>query len=147
MLRPLPLKLLQQLPLPRLAPAPPGARGPLPLTEPYGAAIVIGPVGSAPDERRLRGLGQAVAETLAGRRPPESIQDKMSERAYAGLLRAGTMLPAQRPVVGLPHVQQPRDDVVEMCLLVRCDDDRSRVLALRLERRGVQWVITEFETA
>ncbi|GAA4579154.1 hypothetical protein GCM10023194_04010 [Planotetraspora phitsanulokensis] len=110
-------------------------------------ALILSPRGSVPDERRLRGLGQAMAEILAGRRPPESVQNRLSERAYRGLVRAGKMIDTQRPpMVGLPHVQQPVEGVVEMCVLVHCGD-RSRVLALRLERFGVQWLVTDFETA
>lgn len=100
-----------------------------------------------PAERHLRCLGQAVAEVLAGRRPPETVQGRLVERAYRELVRAGKMIYTERPpVVGPPHVQSPRDGVVEMCLLVR-GGARSRVLALRLERFGVRWLITEFETA
>ncbi len=100
-----------------------------------------------PDERRLRSLAQALAEILAGRRPPQTVQNRLSAPAYASLLRAGKMIDSTRPPwVGVPHVQQPNEDTVEMCALVRCTP-RSRVLAARLERRGVQWVLTEFETA
>ncbi|WP_061299387.1 Rv3235 family protein [Herbidospora cretacea] len=103
--------------------------------------------GPVPDERRLRGLAQALAEILAGRRPPQTVQQHLSGRAYANLLRAGKMIDSTRPPwVGVPRVQHPKDDVVEMCALVRCTP-RSRVLAARLERYGVQWVLTEFETA
>jgi len=109
--------------------------------------LIVAPRGSAPDERRLRGLGQAMAEILSGRRPPEAVQNRLSERAYRGLVRAGKMIDTQRPpMVGLPHVQQPVEGVVEMCVLVHCGE-RSRVLALRLERFGVQWLVTDFETA
>jgi hypothetical protein len=57
------------------------------------------------------------------------------------------MIDTERPpLTGLPHVQRPRDGVIEMCLLVHCGP-RSRVLAVRLERQGVQWLVTDFETA
>lgn len=103
--------------------------------------------GARPGERHLRCLGQAMAEVLTGRRPAQTVQDKLSERAYRELVRAGKMIHADRPpMVGPPHVQWPRDGVAEMCLLVSCGT-RNRVLALRLERLGVQWLITEFETA
>ncbi|MEW9527163.1 Rv3235 family protein [Microbispora sp. NPDC049125] len=130
-------------PLGPLAPPPerpaelPGLPGPLSPRRPPGL----------PDERRLRGLGQALAEILAGRRPPQTVQDRLSPRAYRELVRAGKMIHAARPpLVGLPHVQRPGDGVVEMCMLVHCGE-RSRVLAVRLERQGVQWLVTEFETA
>ncbi|WP_245657815.1 Rv3235 family protein [Herbidospora mongoliensis] len=122
----------------------PRTQGSLALAHEPETAPVPGPV---LDERRLRGLVQALAEILAGRRPPQTIQDRLSSRAYADLLRAGKMIDSTRPPwVGVPRVQHPKDDVAEMCALVRCTP-RSRVLAARLERRGVQWVLTEFETA
>ncbi|MEV1200962.1 Rv3235 family protein [Microbispora rosea] len=145
------------VPLPRLASVPPAdppydERDGGQVTRPgtYGA-LALAPVprrtGAPTDERRLRGLGQALAEILAGRRPPETVQDRLTERAYRELVRAGKMIDTERPpLTGLPHVQRPRDGVIEMCLLVHCGT-RSRVLAVRLERRGVQWLVTDFETA
>jgi hypothetical protein len=112
-----------------------------------GAAGPSRMTGSPPDERRLRSLGQAMAEILAGRRPASSVADRLTERAYAELVRAGKMIHTRRPpMVGLPHVNPPRDGVVEACLLVHCGE-RSHVLAIRLERHGVQWLCTDFETA
>jgi hypothetical protein len=111
------------------------------------APLVWGPPGSMPDERRLRQLGQALAEVLTGRRPPESVADRLTDRAYRDLVRAGKMIHAQRPpFAGCPHVKEPRDGAVEMCVLVHCGE-RSHVLAIRLERRGLQWLCTDFETA
>ncbi|NUS02657.1 MAG: hypothetical protein HOV97_08820 [Nonomuraea sp.] len=111
------------------------------------APLVWGPPGSRPDERRLRHLGQALAEVLAGRRPPGSVADRLTERAYRDLVRAGRMIHAERPpFVGCPHVKEPRDGAVEMCVLVHCGE-RSHVLAVRLERHGLQWLCTDFETA
>lgn len=109
--------------------------------------LVWGPPGAAPDERRLRHLGQALAEVLTGRRPPETVADRLTEQAYRELVRAGRMIDATRPpFAGVPHVKEPRDGAVEMCLLVTCGE-RNHVLAVRLERRGVQWLCTDFETA
>ncbi|MBB5624622.1 Rv3235 family protein [Sphaerisporangium krabiense] len=103
--------------------------------------------GAPPGERGLRALGQALAEVLAGRRPPAGVAGHLTERAYAELVRAGRMIETRRPpLAGAPHVHRPRDGVVEACLLVHCGE-RSRVLALRVERRGTQWLCTEFETA
>ncbi|GAT65192.1 hypothetical protein HS048_09545 [Planomonospora sp. ID91781] len=160
------------VPLPRIAPsplaeppgdderavrtspaAPPYVQGTLALAhEPEPAApairrpLVWGPPGAAPDERRLRALAQAVAEILAGRRPPASVARHLTRRAHAELIRTGKIIDCPRPpLVGAPHVSQPRDGAVEMCVLVRCGE-RSRGLALRLERRGVQWLCTDFET-
>ncbi|WP_449064757.1 Rv3235 family protein, partial [Planomonospora algeriensis] len=98
------------------------------------------------DERRLRALAQALAEILAGRRPPASVARHLTRRAHAELIRTGKIIDGTRPpLAGTPHVSQPRDGVVEMCVLVRCGE-RARGLALRLERRGVQWLCTDFET-
>ncbi|GAA3122360.1 Rv3235 family protein [Streptosporangium carneum] len=158
------------VPLPRIAPSPTAEppyddeRGPsdVPAAPPYVQGtlalaldpgepearrpLVWGPPGAAPDERRLRALCQAVAEILAGRRPPSSVFPHMTRRAHAELIRSGKVMNCARPpLVGTPHVSQPDDGVVEMCVLVHCGD-RSRVLALRLERRGVQWLCTDFET-
>jgi len=109
--------------------------------------LVWGPPGVGPDERKLRLLGQALAEVLSGRRPPESVADRLTDRAYRDLVKAGRMIETKRaPFVGSPHVKEPKDGAVEMCLLVHCGE-RSHVLAVRLERRGVQWLCTDFETA
>ncbi|MFI7638631.1 Rv3235 family protein [Nonomuraea sp. NPDC049400] len=109
--------------------------------------LVWGPPGAIPDERKLRHLGQALAEVLAGRRPPETVADKLTVRAYRELVRAGQMIQTARPpFAGSVHVKEPRDGAVEMCLLIHCGE-RNHVLAVRLERRGVQWLCTDFETA
>ncbi|MBG0813302.1 Rv3235 family protein [Planomonospora sp. ID82291] len=135
------------------ASAPPYVQGALALAmdpEPAVPAIrrplVWGPPGAVPDARRLRALAQAVAEILAGRRPPASVSRHLTRRAHAELIRTGKIIDgALPPRAGMPHVSQPRDGVVEMCVLVRCGE-RSRGLALRLERRGVQWLCTDVET-
>ncbi|GAA3117462.1 hypothetical protein GCM10010466_05590 [Planomonospora alba] len=122
------------------------AADPEPAAPPYRRPLVWGPPGAVPDERRLRALGQAVAEVLAGRRPPATVSRHLTRRAHAELIRAGKVFSCTRPpLVGTPHVSQPRDGAVEMCVLVHCGE-RSRVLALRLERRGVQWLCTDVET-
>ncbi|GGK64687.1 hypothetical protein Sme01_25230 [Sphaerisporangium melleum] len=103
--------------------------------------------GPPPDERALRVLGQALAEILAGRRPPGTVADRLTDAAYTDLVRAGKMIHTTRPPrVALPHVNRPHDGAVEVCVLVHCGE-RSHVLALRMERRGVQWLVTDFETA
>ncbi|MEV1170183.1 Rv3235 family protein [Nonomuraea sp. NPDC049784] len=109
--------------------------------------LVWGPPGAIPDERKLRHLGQALAEVLAGRRPPETVADKLTARAYRELVQAGQMIQTARPpFAGSVHVKEPREGAVEMCLLIHCGE-RNHVLAIRLERRGVQWLCTDFETA
>ncbi|WP_220448958.1 Rv3235 family protein [Nonomuraea mesophila] len=109
--------------------------------------LVWGAPGAAPDERRLRHLGQALAEVLTGRRPPETLAGRLTGRAYRDLVRAGRMIAAGRPpFAGTPHVTEPRDGVLEMCVVVHCGE-RDHVLAARLERYGHQWLCTDFETA
>ncbi|MGW4423587.1 Rv3235 family protein [Streptosporangium sp. NPDC004631] len=118
---------------------------PAPVETEAGHALIWGPPGAIPDERRLRALGQAVAEVLAGRRAPSSVLSHLTDRAGAELARSGKIINCSGPpLVGRPHVSQPGDGVVEMCVLVNCGD-RSRGLALRLERRGVRWLCTDFE--
>ncbi len=125
---------------------PPATYGALALAPEPGPLVLDSPA-PPPESRRLRALGQAVAEVLAGVRPAASVADRFTDRAHAELVRAGTMLRTRRPPrAGLPHVHRPHDGAVEMCVLVNCGD-RNHVLALRLERRGVQWLCTEFETA
>lgn len=128
--------------------SPPVTDGALALApEPRASPLVLGPPDAPPDARRLRALGQAVAEVLAGVRPAATLAGRFTDRAHAELLRAGRMLRTRRPPrAGLPHVNRPHDGVIEMCVLVNCGD-RNHVLALRLERRGVQWLCAEFETA
>ncbi|MFJ2032391.1 Rv3235 family protein [Streptosporangium sp. NPDC087985] len=160
------------VPLPRIAPspsaeppydderpagdlpaAPPYVQGTLALAcepEPAGPParkpLIWGPPGAIPDGRRLRALSQAVAEILSGRRSPSSVSSLLTDRTHAELARSGKIINCARPpLVGIPHVSQPKDGVVEMCVLVHCGD-RPRVLALRLERMGVQWLCTDFET-
>ncbi|MDH2427864.1 Rv3235 family protein [Sphaerisporangium sp. TRM90804] len=100
-----------------------------------------------PDERSLRGLGQAMAEVLAGRRAPATVAEHLTARAHAELVRAGSMIDTRRaPVAGRAHLHRPREGVVEACVLVHCGE-RTRVLAVRLERHGAQWLCTDFETA
>ncbi|GAA1263628.1 hypothetical protein GCM10009677_14100 [Sphaerisporangium rubeum] len=128
-------------------------RGPAPAAAKHAATPAAGPAGAfatgggPPSERALRGFAQAVAEVLSGRRPAGVVSGRFTDRAYGELVRAGHMIHTRRRVlVGRPHVTWPRDDVIEFCVLVHCGD-RSRVLALRLERRRVHWLCTDFETA
>ncbi|MEW9547110.1 Rv3235 family protein [Nonomuraea sp. NPDC050783] len=109
--------------------------------------MIWGPPGSTPDERRLRHLGQALAEVLAGHRAPETLADRLTIGAYRHLLGTGPMFRSPAvPFVGSVHVTEPRDGVIEMCVRVSCGE-RDRVLAVRLERRGLHWLCTDIETA
>jgi hypothetical protein len=122
----------------------PSTHGSLALDRP---PMVWGPAGTPPDERRLRHLSQAVAEVLAGRRPPESVADRLTDSAYRGLVKAGHMYNSDRPpFAGRVHLTEPRDGALELCTVIHCTT-RDHVLALRLERRGMQWICTDVETA
>ncbi|MFF4411258.1 Rv3235 family protein [Streptosporangium sp. NPDC001559] len=136
-------------PSPKAAAAPPYVQGALALAldQETGTAGPPGPPPAVPEGRRLRALCQAVAEVLAGLRPPSSVASHLTGRAGDELARSGRVMRCARPPrTGVPHVSQPRDGVVEMCVLVHCGD-RSRVLALRLERVGARWLCTDVETA
>ncbi|MEU4835300.1 Rv3235 family protein [Streptosporangium sp. NPDC023615] len=132
----------------------PATRPPEPAaTRPPGPADA-GPPGSSgarppdgtPDGRWLRALVQAVAEILAGRRPPATVSAHLTTRAQAQLAGSGRAMRCTRPPrAGRVHVSRPEDGVVEMCAVVDCGE-RSRVLALRLERRGVRWLCVAVET-
>lgn len=94
----------------------------------------------------------APPRTGAGRGPVRATRpgDRRRTPHRPGLPRTGQGRPNDHhqtpPFVGSPRVTEPRDGVVEMCLMVHCGE-RDHVLAIRLERRGVQWVCTDFETA
>ncbi|MBB4914346.1 Rv3235 family protein [Streptosporangium saharense] len=127
--------------------AAPYVQGALALALDHAESGSPGPPPAVPEGRRLRALCQAVAEVLAGRRAPSSVAAHLTGRACAELARSGQVMRCVRPLrVGIPHVSQPRDGVVEMCVLVHCGD-RSRVLALRLERVGARWLCTDVEAA
>ncbi|MEU6722121.1 Rv3235 family protein [Nonomuraea wenchangensis] len=109
--------------------------------------MIWGPPGAAPDERRLRHLGQALAEVLAGCRSPDTLADQLTGRAYRHLTGTGLLFSTGRaPFVRRVHVTEPREGVIEMCVIVRCGE-RDRVLAVRLERHGIPWVCTDVEAA
>jgi Family of unknown function (DUF6459) len=103
-------------------------------------------------------FAQALAETLAGARPPRQITPWTTEQARRRIRQLGPML-----ADGLPRVQRvvtscPAVDVMEMTVVVR-SGPRVRALAVRLERDGprpaspgrrarpVRWVCTALEAA
>jgi hypothetical protein len=95
-------------------------------------------------------LAQAIAEVLAGARPPAQLSRvatlevlQLLER-NAGRLGARPGAPAQRPVVDSVHVTEPRDGVAEACAVLDTGP-RRRALALRLEGRGGGWRCTAIQ--
>jgi hypothetical protein len=92
-------------------------------------------------------LAQAVAEVLAGARPPGQLSKvatlevlQLLERS-AGRLSGRRPGPAQRPVVSSVHLSEPRDGIAEACAVVDTGV-RKRALALRLEGVAGQWRCT-----
>ncbi|MDF5751366.1 Rv3235 family protein [Spongiactinospora sp. TRM90649] len=122
---------------------------PYPRGGPGGARMLdsyVSAVPATPDERRLQALGLAFAEVLAGVRLPGTVAAHATERTYGELVRAGKIIEADGTLrVSAPHISRPGADALEMCLLVHCGR-RSRVLAMRMERRGPRWLCTDFET-
>ena len=58
--------------------------------------LVWGPPGAIPDERNCGCSGRRWPR-CSGRRPAESLADRLTERAYRELVRAGRMIDAKRP--------------------------------------------------
>jgi hypothetical protein len=99
-------------------------------------------------EAEARGLAgamaRAVLETLEGRRPVQQLTTMLNGRAVAAvqtLCRGGLRWPVRGAAVGSVRVFLPRRDAVEACVTFRCDQ-RTRVLALRIDRQRRRWVGT-----
>jgi hypothetical protein len=92
-------------------------------------------------------LTRAIAEVLAGARPPGQLcgiatLDVLRLLARgAGRLGARPGVPAQRPIVESVHVSEPCEGVVEACAVINTGP-RRRALALRLEGIDGQWRCT-----
>lgn len=132
-------------------PAPTRVSVPLRLVPPAGGVSLT----SEPTRRDLlpdprpwtARLAQAVAEVLAGARPPGQLSRvatlevlQLLER-NAGRLCGRRHGPAQRPVVDSVHISEPRDGIAEACAVVDTGP-RKRALALRLEGVDGQWRCT-----
>ncbi|SDG64025.1 hypothetical protein SAMN05421505_10685 [Sinosporangium album] len=101
--------------------------------------------GCPPSLGRLRELGQAVADVLAGRCPDHVVASRMNGRGYGDLLAAAGSLGAlPAPRAGEPRVQHPTPEAIEMCFTVWCGE-RAHALAMRLERHGTLWLCTRLE--
>jgi hypothetical protein len=114
-------------------------------TAPAGTAPAgTGPAGTAPADPASTGpaggwagqFAQALAETLAGSRPPQQIVPWTTIQARRRIRQLGPTLSAtQRPLVRRVVTSRPADDVVEMTVVARFGT-RTRALAIRLERDG-----------
>jgi hypothetical protein len=135
-------------------PPPSRASVPLRLVPPAGGvSVAIAPTRREllPDPRQWTArLAQAIAEVLAGARPPGQLARvatldvlQLLERA-AGRLGSRPGAPRQRPIVGSVHVSEPCDGVAEACAVVDTGP-RRRALALRLEGVNGQWRCTELQ--
>lgn len=99
-------------------------------------------------ESEARGLAgtmaRAVLESLEGRRPVQQLGSLLNARAIATvqtMLRGGLRWPVRRATVGTVRVFLPSRLAVEACVTFRCDQ-RTRVLALRIDRERRRWVGT-----
>jgi hypothetical protein len=101
-------------------------------------------------------FAQALAEALAGSRPPRQIAPWTTEQARRRIRQLGPMLQdGPRPVVRRVLTSTPRRDVVEMTVIIGVGP-RTRAIAVRLERarpstarpdRGRPWICTVIEAA
>jgi hypothetical protein len=104
-------------------------------------------------------FAQALAETLAGSRPPGQLKPWTTERARSHIRRLGPMLAAgQQPFVHRVVTSLPSAGVMEMSIVVGFGP-RVRALAIRLERaaprpaspgvpsRQARWLCTTVEAA
>lgn len=101
-------------------------------------------------------LAQAVVETVGGRRPVSQLVRWTTPGVYRDLERRVRVVsralgsvprPADdrgRPQVRSVHVCRPTASVAEVSVHVR-HADRSRALAMRLERRADRWLCTVLE--
>lgn len=124
--------------------------------------------GPRTDTRGRRGPGganwpsqfaQALAETLAGARPPGHVAAWTTEQARASIRRLGPLLlTEQRPRLHRIVTSRPADDVIEVAAVVGFGT-RTRAVAIRLERadarppapgrpgRPARWLCTAVESA
>jgi hypothetical protein len=105
--------------------------------------------GDPPRDPRLFAarLAQALAEVLAGARPPQQLTDVASldvlhqlER-NAGRLVTRRGMPASAPRVASVHVSEPGDGIAEACAVVDTGP-RRRALAFRVETVRGRWRCT-----
>ena len=97
-------------------------------------------------------LAQAVVETVGGQRPVSQLVRWTSAEVYRDVERrallvrraSGAAHRTVRPQVRSVHVCRPSTEVAEVSVHVR-HGQRSRAVALRLERRGERWLCTVLE--
>jgi len=94
-------------------------------------------------------LAQAVVETLGGQRPASQlvrwtapdVHRDLERRAQVVRRASGSAPRSVRPQVRSVHVCRPSTEVAEVSVHVR-HGQRSRAVAMRLERRGDRWLCT-----
>lgn len=103
-------------------------------------------------------FAQALAETLAGARPPRQMAPWATEEALERIRRLGPQLASQqRPRVRRVLTSVPAADVIELAVVVGFGP-RVRAMAVRLERSGsrptgrgeqaaARWICTAVEAA
>ena len=110
---------------------------------------------ATPASRRAAAFtyAQAVVESLGGDRPLTQLVRWTTRRVYVDLDRRAQLMrlarPATRPRTVRPqvrtvHVCQPTPECAEVSVHVR-HGERSRAVALRLERRDGRWLCTALE--
>lgn len=144
----------------RGGPQPPRtARTPSSAGQARAGAAGRGPAAPPPAGAWPSRFAQALAETLAGARPPAQLVPWTTERARSHIRRLGPLLEAgQRPRVQRVITSRPSADVMEMSVVVGLGP-RVRALAVRLERtperpvtagraaRPSRWLCTAVEAA
>lgn len=123
----------------------PLAQLPLPLDE---TETTVGPAsGVAPDAERAAGaLLRALAEVLAGRRPPAQVRPALVPRVahlIDHLVRSGA---ADGMRLAGVRLQSPRVGVVEACARL-ASPERSVAFTMRVEKRPRRWAVTILEAA
>jgi hypothetical protein len=92
-------------------------------------------------------FARAVAETLAGHRPPGALGPFVSSEVREVLHRRPVPGPRRPPAAGLPahrvHLQCVAPGVVEANTVLR--GDRVRAMAFRMEVRRGRWICTALE--
>jgi hypothetical protein len=103
-----------------------------------------------PDGEWPSRFAQALAEALAGSRPPRQVAAWTTGQARRRIAELGPLLRAgPRPVVRRVLTSEPRRDVIEMTVILGVGP-RIRAIAVRLERPDRDhpgWVCTAIEAA
>ncbi|PRY01524.1 Rv3235 family protein [Allonocardiopsis opalescens] len=113
---------------------------------PDGAARLRRVAGRRPGELPPARFAQAIAEVLAGQRPPEQLTGRISAQAYRRVAaRIGIYRARTRPRLRSTQFHVIKPGTAEMTAVIDCGE-RTRALALRLERVDGRWICAAVET-